>query len=190
MSHEMKETPSQTAGPYVHIGLMPQQAGLSGPKAVGADIISPSFAANRIRIEGIVKDGNGDPVSDVLIETWQADPGGNYHTIPQAGFRGWGRVSADFDTAEWTIETVRPGSVNGAAPHIQLWLVARGINTGLTTRLYFGDETAANATDPVLQQIDPARRDTLIAQPVPGSQATYRFEIALQGNNETVFFDV
>jgi protocatechuate 3,4-dioxygenase alpha subunit len=189
MTHELKESPSQTAGPYVHIGLMPQYAGLTHPQALGEEIVSPAFHGDRIRIEGIVRDGNGDPVSDILIETWQADPDGEYHTTPKAGFRGWGRVAGDFDTGEWAIETVKPGGVNGAAPHIQLWLVARGINIGLSTRFYFGDEEEANAADPVLQQLDRARQITLIAQPVSVDE-TYRFEINLQGNNETVFFDV
>ncbi len=189
MQEILKETPSQTAGPYVHIGLMPQFAGLSHPPNL-AGAVARDTAEQRIRLNGLVTDGNGEAVSDVLIEVWQADANGRYHAHENNGFRGWTRVTGDGATGGWSFETIKPGRVDGAAPHIHLWLVARGINLGLCTRLYFGDEPAANATDPTLQQIDGPRRHTLIAQLKPGTVPTYQFDIRLQGQNETVFFDV
>ncbi|SLN43234.1 Protocatechuate 3,4-dioxygenase alpha chain [Roseovarius gaetbuli] len=192
----LKESPSQTAGPYVHIGLAPRAAGFDiYARELGHDITGPNAKGERITVSGIVTDGTGAPVKDVLIEVWQANAAGVYPGAGEVepGFRGWGRVVPDFETGEWTFDTVKPGPVMGRdgrmmAPHINLWLVARGINTGLNTRLYFGDEEAANATDPVLDLIEPAhRRQTLIAS-VDGSG--YRLDICLQGDNETVFLDV
>ncbi len=192
----LKETPSQTAGPYVHIGLAPGDAGFDIYRnELGRDIAGADVAGTRIRVRGIVRDGTGAPVKDVLIETWQADAQGIYpgQGPVDPGFSGWGRVIPDFETGEWVFNTIKPGLVadeTGAvmAPHINLWLVARGINTGLNTRLYFPDEETANAADPVLNLIEQTpRRQTLIAEPAPQG---YRFDIHLQGPSETVFFDV
>lgn len=192
----LKESPSQTAGPYVHIGLAPQAAGFDiYAQELGHNITGPNASDARITVRGIVTDGTGAPVKDVLIEVWQANAAGVYPGAGEVepGFRGWGRVLPDFETGEWSFDTVKPGPVMGRdgrmmAPHLNLWLVARGINTGLNTRLYFGDEEAANATDPVLNLIEQAhRRQTLIAS-VDGSG--YRLDICLQGDNETVFLDV
>jgi protocatechuate 3,4-dioxygenase, alpha subunit len=199
----LKETPSQTAGPYVHIGLAPGAAGFDiYAHELGSDIAGPNAQGTRIRIEGLVIDGTGSPVKDVLIEAWQANEAGNY-AHPEGGgpveegFRGWGRVITDFANGTWAFDTVKPGPVpgrNGAlqAPHITLWLVARGINIGLVTRLYFEDEAAANAKDPVLNLIEwERRRPTLLARRLPGDGApVYRFDIRLQGEDETVFFEI
>lgn len=196
----LKETPSQTAGPYVHIGLAPGAAGFDiYREELGHDIAGPDAPGERIRIEGLVFDGTGAPVKDVLIEAWQADAAGIHahpedprHAEVAAGFRGWGRVICDFDTGLWGFDTVKPGPVTGRdgrpmAPHISLWLVARGINVGLGTRMYFEDED--NAADPVLNLIEQVhRRETLIARRTgPG---LYRFDIRLQGDDETVFLDI
>lgn len=202
----LKETASQTAGPYVHIGL--------APNAAGFDIFEKNFSnvlatdatqGERIRIEGRVIDGSGTPVRDVLLEMWQANAAGRYNhprdtqegKAVDPNFRGWGRAVSDFTTGVWSFETVKPGPVtekNGktAAPHVNLWIVARGINIGLQTRMYFSDEEAANAEDPVLKGIElKSRVRTLIAkrQDKPG-KAVYAFDIVLQGDNETVFFDI
>jgi protocatechuate 3,4-dioxygenase alpha subunit len=194
----MKETPSQTAGPYVHIGLAPAAAA-AGFRAhdtdLGRDIAGPNAAGQRIAVSGSVTDGAGAPVTDVLVEVWQADARGIYPGAGPvaAGFRGWGRAVPDFGTGIWRFETVKPGAALGPdgqpmAPHLTLWLVARGINTGLHTRMYFPDEAAANAADPLLRQVTPAaRRDTLVARPVAGG---YHFDIVLQGDRETVFLDI
>ena len=199
----LKETPSQTAGPYVHIGLAPGAAGFEiYGSELGWDIAGPNAKGERIRVEGIVIDGTGSPVKDVLLEAWQANAEGVY-PHPEAngktedGFRGWGRVITNFETGEWGFDTVKPGAVPGRngqvqAPHINLWVVARGINVGLNTRLYFSDEAEANAADPVVNTIEwERRRKTLIAQRSDdGDLPTYRFDIRLQGEDETVFFDV
>lgn len=199
----LKETPSQTAGPYVHIGLAPGAAGFDiYEQELGWDIAGPNAVGERIRVEGVVTDGTGSPVKDVMLEVWQANADGIYahpehDGSVEEGFRGWGRVITDFETGAWCFDTVKPGAVKGRnglmmAPHISLWIVARGINVGLNTRLYFDDEAAANAADPVLNVIEwERRRATLIAKRHEKEGAViYRFDIKLQGEDETVFFDV
>ncbi len=179
----LPETASQTAGPYVHIGLLPRQAGFD----IFANNIgtTPLFGGG-LAVTGRIFDGTGALVRDALVEAWQADPAGQYG-------QGWVRLGTDFDTGLWTLHTAKPGAVVGRsghglmAPHINLWIVARGINTGLATRLYFADEAAANAADPVLKLIEPHRRATLIAEKTP---AGYHFDIRLQGEGETVFLDI
>ena len=196
----LKESASQTAGPYVHIGLAPGAAGFDiYRQELGQVIAGPETPGERIRVEGMVLDGTGAPVKDVLLEVWQADAAGIYPhpEDPRAaevalGFRGWGRVITDFDTGLWGFDTIKPGVVMGRngrpmAPHVTLWIVARGINIGLNTRMYFEDED--NSADPVLNLVEQApRRDTLLARRVkPG---LYRFDIRLQGDGETVFMDI
>jgi protocatechuate 3,4-dioxygenase, alpha subunit len=196
----LKETASQTAGPYVHIGLAPGAAGFSiFRQELGQVIAGPETNGERIRVEGVVLDGTGAPVKDVLLEVWQADSAGVYphpedprHAECSADFRGWGRIITDFDSGQWVVETVKPGSVMGRngrrmAPHLNLWIVARGINLGLQTRMYFEDED--NAADPVMNLIEQVdRRQTLLARKLaPGH---YRFDIRLQGEGETVFLEV
>ena len=198
----LKETPSQTAGPYVHIGLAPGAAGFDMyEQELGWDIAGSNAKGERIRVEGLVLDGTGSPIKDVLLEAWQANAEGNY-AHPEGGpveegFRGWGRVITDFETGEWGFDTVKPGPVMGRngrmmAPHITLWIVARGINIGLNTRLYFDDEDQANAGDPVLNLIEwENRRPTLIAKRMErDGKPVYRFDIRMQGEGETVFFDI
>ena len=206
----LRETASQTAGPYVHIGLAPQQAGFDiFENNFGSVLVNAQTRGERIRIEGRVFDGIGTVLKDVLIESWQANAEGKYaHPADrQAGkavdpnFRGWGRSCTDFDSGIYRFDTIKPGLVEGRrsghssrfmAPHINLWIVARGINLGLNTRLYFSDEAEANAKDAVLNLIEwEARRQTLVAQREQQDGAVvYRFDIRLQGDGETVFFDV
>jgi protocatechuate 3,4-dioxygenase, alpha subunit len=203
----LKETPSQTAGPYVHIGLIPQQAGFDIFEKNFSNVLTgPETRGERIRIEGRILDGLGAPTKDILVEIWQANAAGRYnHPADRQedkeldpAFRGWGRTGTDFATGVYTFETIKPGSVVGRhghkpmAPHVNLWLAARGINIGLATRMYFSDEAEANAEDPVLNIIDPAiRRETLIAQrETRNGEVVYVFDIRLQGERETVFFDV
>ena len=195
---DLKETASQTAGPYVLIGLAPWAAGFKiYDHELGHDIAGPNAAGERIRVQGCVMDGMNSPIRDVLMEVWQANANGHF-AHPEGGgsvedgFRGWGRVVPDFETGEWSFESINPGSTgDGHAPHISLWLVARGINIGLHTRMYFADEATANAKDAVLNKIEwENRRATLIAGRHDGELPTYRFDIRLQGDGETVFFDV
>ena len=206
MLHQRKqETASQTAGPYVHIGLAPQQAGFDiFEKNFGNVLAEPGTRGERIRIEGRVIDGSGTPMRDVLIEIWQANSAGRYNhpadrqDKPQEdGFRGWGRACSDFESGIYTFDTVKPGPVEGRkgrlmAPHINFWIVARGINIGLNTRMYFSDEEEANGRDAVLNLIEwEVRRKTLIAQrSEKNGEVVYRFDIHIQGQDETVFFDI
>ena len=202
----LKETASQTAGPYVHIGLIPSQAGFDIFENNFTNVLADeNTRGERIIIEGRVIDGTGTPLRDALLEIWQANADGRYnHELDHQNsgkiyedFRGWGRRGTDFDTAVYRFETIKPGVVSGRngkdmAPHINFWIVARGINIGLNTRMYFADEQDANAADPVLNLIEQkTRRKTLIADrddggPIP----VYRFDIILQGDGETVFFDI
>jgi protocatechuate 3,4-dioxygenase alpha subunit len=203
----LRETPSQTAGPYVHIGLIPHQAGFEiFQNNFGNVLAGPKTRGERITVEGRVIDGTGTPLRDVLVEIWQANAEGRYrHPADTQNskrvdeeFRGWGRTGADFKTGLYTFETIKPGPVVGRrghramAPHINFWIVARGINIGLNTRMYFSDETAANAADPVLDLVEQeVRRSTLIAErQMRGGKAVYTFDIRIQGENETVFFDI
>lgn len=199
----LKETASQTGGPYVHIGLAPQQAGFEiFPKTFGSTLVAPGQNGH-IAIEGVVYDGSGTPVRDLLVELWQADAQGHYaHPADPkpSTFRGWARTGADFDSGLWRFDTCKPGIVAGPgsalqAPHIALILFARGINLGLHTRLYFDDEATANAKDPVLTGIElEVRRRTLVAQRQErDGLVVYRLDIHLQQADparETVFFDV
>jgi len=190
----LKESPSQTAGPYVHIGTMPAHAGLNLRTQEKLNVLTgPDVEGERIRIEGTIKDGAGSLAPDVVVESWQADAKGHHN---QSGFLGWGRAACDPATGLWFIETIKPGrfaarSGKMQAPFISLQLFARGINIHLQTRLYFEDEAEANQADPVLSMVDPAHRPTLIAKKHKrGSETVYRLDIVLQGEGETVFFDM
>ena len=201
----LKETASQTAGPYVHIGLTPNWLGIDGvyPADLGRVMVGPQAKGERITVTGRVLDGSGTPLKDALIEIWQADAAGLYNSpLERRGaadphFSGWGRQPTDGVTGEFRFETIRPGRVPDRhgrmqAPHVTFWIVARGINIGLHTRMYFADEEAANAECPVLARIEhKVRVPTLIAPRGEGGNGpVYTFDIHLQGARETVFFDV
>ena len=201
---QLNETASQTGGPYVHIGLAPEQAGFDiFEKNFGNVLVDKKTKGERITLEGRVFDGSGTLMRDVLIEIWQADAKGHYaHPADPkpSSWRGWGRTGADFETGVYRFETIKPGRVAGPdgrpqAPHIAMLLLARGINLGLHTRVYFSDEAQANAEDPVLAGIEWAvRRQTLVAEREERrGEVVYRFDIRVQGPTpaeETVFFDV
>ncbi|RKR92460.1 protocatechuate 3,4-dioxygenase alpha subunit [Micromonospora pisi] len=188
--HWPGSTPSQTVGPYLHLGLLWPD---------GPDVVPPG-TPGEIWLRGQIFDGAGAPVVDALVESWQADPDGRFDHPDDprgavrptvAGFRGFGRSATDA-TGAYAIRTVKPGPLPGPdgvteAPHLDLSVFARGLLHRLVTRLYFPDEPAANATDPVLAGLDPARRPTLVARPAPDG---FRFDIHLQGEHETVFFAV
>ncbi|MGC1505395.1 MAG: protocatechuate 3,4-dioxygenase subunit alpha [Sulfitobacter sp.] len=197
----LKESPSQTAGPYVHIGCVPNFCGITGvyPEDLGTTLLRDGVQGERIKVSGIVFDGTGTPLKDALVEIWQADAAGLHASGDPRGtsdpnFTGWGRTAGDYDTGEWSFDTIKPGRVpypDGRlmAPHITIWIVARGINIGLQTRMYFPDEDLANAEDPVLARVEHKNRiPTLITAKTGSSE--YRFDIHLQGPDETVFFDV
>jgi protocatechuate 3,4-dioxygenase alpha subunit len=166
-------TPAQTVGPFFSIAL---------PWPDGPDVV-PERAEGAIWLRGTVVDGGRAPVPDALIETWQADPGGRYGT---PGFRGFGRCPTDA-TGAWAIRTVKPGAAAGQAPHIAVAVFARGLLHRVVTRIYFADEEEANAADPVLAGLDEPARATLLAA---REEDGYRFDVRLQGPDETAFFAV
>jgi len=197
----LKETPSQTAGPYVHIGCTPNFCEITGvyENDLGTSMVNDKTLGERITLRGRVFDGTGTPLRDALLEIWQADSKGLYNSPSELrgtadpNFTGWGRCPTDMETAEYRFETVKPGQVpykDGRlmAPHVTVWIVARGINIGLQTRIYFDDEKEANDKDPILQRIEHRNRvPTLIAK---RDGSSYVFDIYLQGDKETIFFDV
>jgi len=201
-THAFKETPSQTAGPYVHIGLNPNVTGIHGvyETDLGHDMKTGAVRGEEIIVTGTVFDGLGAPVRDVVLEIWQADADGLFNSPVETrgkadpNFTGWGRAAADLQTGQFRFDTVKPGRVpwrDGRlqAPHISVWIVARGINIGLHTRLYFADEAEANAEDPILTRIEHQHRlPTLLAERT--GEDEYRFDIRLQGDGETIFFDM
>jgi protocatechuate 3,4-dioxygenase alpha subunit len=186
-------TPSQTTGPFLAIGL----PWVDGPYVV------PEGTPGTITIGGRVLDGAGEPVTDAMVETWQADPDGRFAQpddprgplSPVAGFRGFGRCPTDA-AGRYRLLTLRPGRLPSAdggweAPHLDVSVFARGLLDRVVTRIYFADEAEANAADPVLCALaDPARRDTLIAAAAADDTCRFQFDIRLQGEHETVFFDV
>lgn len=190
----LPETASQTAGPYVHIGLLPNAVGLPmfGGRDLGATLAGPDCEGRRIAVTGRVLDGFGAPCRDAVVECWHADPEGRFPPHAAPGFRGFGRSGCDGD-GRWRFETVAPGPVPFAdgrmqAPHLSLIVFARGINLGLHTRLYLPDPDPA---DPVLSRIDPPERAaTLIAASDEADDDTLTLDIRLQGEGETVFLDV
>ncbi|MEM8811154.1 MAG: protocatechuate 3,4-dioxygenase subunit alpha [Pseudomonadota bacterium] len=191
----LKESASQTGGPYVHIGCTPNFCGIDGiyDQDLGAFVAGPGVPGTRISISGQIFDGTGTPLRDALIEIWQADGRGRYPPATPDGFTGFGRCPTDLATGEYRFETIKPGPVpfkdgRPMAPHITFWIAARGINIGLQTRLYFPDEADANKADPMLGRIEHQNRvPTLIAK---GEMPHYRFDIRLQGPDETIFFDI
>jgi protocatechuate 3,4-dioxygenase alpha subunit len=199
--NRLKETPSQTAGPYVHIGCVPNFSGITGvyPEDLGSTMVNDKTRGERITIRGNVIDGSGTPLRDALLEIWQADADGLYNSPSEMrgtadpNFTGWGRSPTDMQSGEYVFHTIKPGKVpfrdgRPMAPHITFWIVARGINLGLQTRMYFGDEKEANEADPILSRVEHRIRvPTLIAE---RKGDTYTFDIRLQGEGETIFFDI
>jgi len=186
----LQATTSQTVGPYFSIGLT---------RLKKVDLASPGVSGERITIIGRVLDGDGKPVPDALLEVWQANSHGKYsHPADEQkkplepGFHGYGRIPVD-ENGRFSFTTVKPGGVPGPdgkhqAPHIAVSVFARGLLRRLVTRIYFPDE-AANAGDFVLNLVEPARRGTLIPKKILGQDATFEWNVILQGFEETVFFD-
>jgi len=178
-------TPSQTAGPYVAIGL----EWPDGPHVVD------EAAADAIWLRGRVLDGEGQPIDDGYVETWQADREGRYPHPDDprgaaSGFRGFGRVRLN-DDGQWAVRTIKPGASPSGdgrwqAPHVAVAVLARGLLQRVVTRLYFPDESEANASDPVLARLAPDERERLVAQREPEG---YRLDLHLQGPRATIFFD-
>lgn len=197
----LKETPSQTAGPYVHIGLTPNFCDIGGVYEgdLGTAMVNDKTLGERITVTGRIFDGAGALVRDAVIEIWQADSAGLYNSPSEMrgaadpNFTGWGRCPTRAEDGVYSFETIKPGKVpfkdgRRQAPHITFWIVARGINLGLHTRMYFPEESEANAADPLLQRIE--HRDRVATLIAACDGATYTFDIHLQGENETVFLDI
>jgi protocatechuate 3,4-dioxygenase alpha subunit len=193
---KLRQTPSQTVGPYFAYGLVPEQYGYQHglTSIAGGDMAPDDVEGQRIRIEGRVFDGAGNPISDALLEVWQADSTGRYaHPSDPRGsnstFKGFGRCGTGTDRLHrFRFDTIKPGAAgHGQAPHMNAIVTMRGMLLHAFTRIYFSDETEANARDPVLNAVPAERRNTLIATRQEGN--TYRFDIHMQGDKETVFFD-
>jgi protocatechuate 3,4-dioxygenase alpha subunit len=185
----LPQTPSQTVGPYFAYGLVALQYGYPHLSVAGSEVAAPHTPGELISLEGRVLDGAGVPIEDALVEIWQADANGNYQAADFPGFGrfGTGTVAGNF----FRFQTIKPGAVAGQAPHICLVVFMRGLLSHLYTRLYFVDETTANAADPVLGTVPAERRATLLAERIAGPGLPgYRFDIHMQGTAETVFFDV
>jgi protocatechuate 3,4-dioxygenase alpha subunit len=192
-------TPSQTVGPFFKYGLTPNGK-YDWNDAFTNDLVTPDASGERIRVQGRVFDGDGQPVPDCMLEIWQADAQGHFsdpqdkRALPNSSFRGFGRCGTD-PNGFYAFDTIKPGLVpdpdgKPQAPHLLLAVFARGMLLHLYTRIYLGGE-AANAADPILALVPADRRDTLIAVREPGNgNAVYCLDIRLQGDNETVFFDI
>jgi protocatechuate 3,4-dioxygenase, alpha subunit len=193
-------TPSQTIGPFAAPCLTPNEEGkttYAWLQLVNGNLVTPDAVGERIRIEGKMFDGQGAPVDGILFEIWQADGQGRFAhprdpRRTNTSFKGFGRIESNMD-GSFTFDTVKPGRVPGPngtmqAPHIVVAIHMRGILSHLFTRIYFSDE-ASNAEDPILQLVPADRRDTLIAKR-DASGAVYRIEFRIQGDRETVFFDL
>src|SRR3712207_1813397 len=187
-------TPSQTVGPFFHPAMLREDA-------PGNVLVRSETVGTRIRVEGYVRDGDGAPVSDALVEIWQANSAGRYRhpsdrrPLPlDSAFAGFGRCGTD-EAGRYWFETVKPGPVplegeTDQAPHIVVTIFARGLTNHAITRLYFADE-AANDADPILRRVPAERLSTLLARRAKtDGQAVYRFDIVLQGRGETVFFNL
>jgi protocatechuate 3,4-dioxygenase alpha subunit len=200
-------TPSQTVGPFFAYGLAPNgrckwdpNGSYSWKETVGDNLITPDATGERIRIEGRVIDGDGLAITDAMLEIWQADAQGRYanprdtRALPNTQFKGFARSATDKDGV-YSFDTIKPGSVPGLqgkpqAPHILFGIFSRGMLRQVHTRLYFDDE-AATASDSIMMLVPEDRRSTLIARrEIRDGLPVYRFDIRVQGENETVFFDV
>ena len=200
-------TPSQTVGPFFAYGLVPKgrcewdpNGHYSWKETIGDNLITPDATGTKIHIDGRVLDGDGMPINDAMIEIWQANAQGRYvhargeKPRPNAKFTGFGRSATD-KNGIYSFDTIKPGAVAGPngkpqAPHIVVCIFSRGMLRQIYTRLYFSDETA-NDADAILALVPADRRGTLIAHKQPrNGPASYRFDIHVQGDNETVFFDI
>lgn len=183
-------TASQTVGPFFHIGL---------EKLCVADLAKSAASGEKVPIHGRVLDGDGKPVNDALIEIWQANAQGKYSHPDDvqdkpldAGFKGFGRIATG-DNGEFRFVTIKPGRVPGPrgtlqAPHLVVAVFMRGLLKQLVTRIYFAHDHA-NAEDTVLKLVPVERRHTLMAREPAGSQGALEWNVILQGQDETVFFD-
>lgn len=194
MTEQFIQTPSQTVGPYFAYGLTSEQYDYNLTQVATGNLINDEkIKGERIIIKGRVFDGEGNIIRDAMIEIWQADADGKY---PGPGikdrFTGFGRQGTGTAAeGSFLFNTIKPGGINNAAPHINVIVFMRGLQTHAYTRIYFSDEGAANQQDDVLNSVDAKRRTTLVAERTEtGGSVEYQFGIYMQGERETVFFDV
>jgi len=194
---KLRKTPSQTIGPFFAYSLAAEQYGYAYDSVINGFLLDPEEEGERIYITGNVFDGKGNSIHDALIELWQADANGIYRSLSvnkkNDGFTGFGRLgTGTHATHKFSFVTIKPGTTGELqAPHINVILFMRGSLLPLYTRIYFSDEEEANSKDELLNAIEPARRETLIAQRIkrPGL-VEYIFDVYMQGEDETVFFEV
>jgi protocatechuate 3,4-dioxygenase alpha subunit len=193
----LKQTPSQTVGPYFAYGLCPEQYNFDFKSLFTPAVADHEAAGEHITIVGQVFDGDGNVIGDAMLEVSQVDSQGRYPAsraeVETSGFRGFARVGTGTDPQKrFIVETVKPGRASAnEAPHLNVIVTMRGMLLHTFTRIYFDDEAAANESDPVLGLVPAERRATLIARRAPGTSKTvYRFDIRMQGEQETVFFDL
>ncbi|CAH2806630.1 MAG: Protocatechuate 3,4-dioxygenase alpha chain (EC [uncultured Paraburkholderia sp.] len=192
----LKQTPSQTVGPYFAYGLCPQQYDFDFKSLFTPVLADREAAGEHITLVGQVFDGDGNSIGDAMLEVSQVDANGRYpesrEEILKTGFRGFARVGTGTDPHKhFVVETIKPGRVSAdEAPHLNAIVTMRGMLLHTFTRIYFEDEAEANARDPVLTAVPADRRDTLIARRDPNTANVYRFDIHMQGDKETVFFDL
>jgi protocatechuate 3,4-dioxygenase, alpha subunit len=197
MMEKLRQTPSQTVGPFFAYSLTAEQYGYDFGSLINGLLMDHDTEGECIYITGCIYDGNGQTIPDALIELWQADANGRYRSLPirqkNDGFTGFGRLGTGTDVQDrYLFTTIKPSSTGeGQAPHINVILFMRGSLHQLYTRLYFSDETGANSKDEMINAVPEERRNTLIAQRKQnGGSVEYHFDIHMQGENETVFFDV
>lgn len=190
---QMKQTPSQTVGPFFSYGLTPQQYGYNHSDLGTGDLVTNGTEGEVITLHGTIFNGEGGEMKHAVVESWQADSLGKYaEVVAKDRFSGFGRVGTGRgEDARYQIRTIKPGSVDAEqAPHIALTIFSRGLMHHVFTRLYFSDETEANEKDPLLNQLPVDRRNTLIAQRVEeAGEIVYQFDIHMQGDQETVFLE-
>ncbi len=197
---QLKQTPSQTVGPFFAYGLTPTQYGYDLKSLFTPVLAEPHAEGEHIRITGQVIDGAGKPVLDAIVEISQVDAHGHpVNSVADAkakGLTGFGRCgTGTLPDSHYLFETVKPGvAAPGQAPYIQVCITMRGLLVHTFTRIYFSDEAAANSADAVLGSVPAERRATLVAQrTMTGAGPVYRFDIRMQDSGagkETVFFDL
>ena len=193
MSNKLKQTPSQTVGPFFSYALTPEQSGYKLKSIASPDMRADDTPGVHIKVTGKIYDGNGDIISDAMIEIWQADASGNYlnRDTPPSNetFTGFGRCDCEINK-EFYFNTIKPGSIGeGHAPHLNMIVFMRGMLTHAYTRVYFSDED--NSADQVINSVPNERRKSLIAERTEeDGKVTYQLNLHMQGDNETVFFDV
>lgn len=190
---KLQHTPSQTIGPFFAYSLTAVQYGYNFSSIVNENLINDAAEDKQIFITGNIFDGAGNAIHDAMIEIWQADENGKYpnHPISRShNFTGFGRQGTGTENNKsFIFKTIKPGPVNGEAPHINVLLFMRGSLHVLYTRIYFDDEQ--NDNSPFYKAIDAERRKTLLAKKITGNgEKKYQFNIYMQGAQETVFFDV